>query len=283
VSTPRRPDQRQLGVSRSGVGPSPSAGIVIARQVIVYGSGTGFGVFVYSPAFADGDLVGSIAASSGTDSFGDTVLAGITSYGSSQYAQLNSGYLVLGNIGVSMTEQPSIYYNAESLQLTSGILSLAYTAATLELVAGDGVNPQIQVEGDILLEGYNLFPGQPSSPATAEVWHALPLSNSWANSGNGPAAQYRLLASPPNTVEVIFDLNPGTVTNGTTVATLPAGYHPASAQTIACVIPSGVPTTTWPSPRLSIGAASGAIACQGMAGMTAAGRVAVHAFISLDA
>ena len=59
----------------------------------------------------------------------------------------------------------------------------------------------------------------------------MTLLNSWANAAGNVTAQYRLVASPPNSVEIIGAISATTAT-ATTFATLPAGYVPASQQQI---------------------------------------------------
>lgn len=84
----RRPDQRQVGTARAGVGPAPS-NVVFARVVIV--SGEGEGVFSYSPAAGVGDLVAAITQSL-TDSYGNATIEGIAAYsnGAGTATQLGS-------------------------------------------------------------------------------------------------------------------------------------------------------------------------------------------------
>lgn len=55
------------------------------------------GLFVYSGTPANGNLVASIAPSGGTDTFGNSFSAGITSYGGVFSSQVNSGLLALSN------------------------------------------------------------------------------------------------------------------------------------------------------------------------------------------
>lgn len=69
---------------------------------------------------------------------------------------------------------------------------------------------------------------------TGEIWHALPLTNSWSNSANPPAAQYRKIASPPNSIEVVGRIAHAAVSGSSQVATaLPVGYRPAHTQDLA--------------------------------------------------
>src|SRR5262249_44382782 len=85
----------------------------------------------------------------------------------------------------------------------------------------------------------------------AEVWNALTPGNSWANSPLGPNLQYRRIIVT-QTIEIIGDLSSGTVTDGTTIATLPVGYRPARQQWITPTFVSGAPTTL-ANARISVG------------------------------
>jgi hypothetical protein len=73
-----------------------------------------------------------------------------------------------------------------------------------------------------------------ASPAAVETWRAMALAARWTNSGGTfPACQYRYLGSPPNSVEIIgtptFTADGTTgLASGTALATLPAGYRPAT-------------------------------------------------------
>ena len=61
----------------------------------------------------------------------------------------------------------------------------------------------------------------PTNPATVETWHTMSLSNSWANVAGFAAAKYRLIASPPNTVEIIGAINAAAASSAS-FFTLPA-------------------------------------------------------------
>ena len=83
-----RPDQHSSPPS-SPVSPGAAAGIIRARVVII--TGIGDGLFVYDGAAAAGNLAESIAAVAGTDQYGNSYLAGITSYSGSGVININGG------------------------------------------------------------------------------------------------------------------------------------------------------------------------------------------------
>jgi len=74
---PMRPDQAAAQPrTRAGSGPAPSSSVVVARLVIIVGA-TG-ALFVYSPVVGAGNLLASLAAAAGVDSFGNPFDAGLT-------------------------------------------------------------------------------------------------------------------------------------------------------------------------------------------------------------
>lgn len=115
-----------------------------------------------------------------------------------------------------------------------------------------------------------------TSSAT-EPWHALSLQNSWTNRGGSDVtAQYRKVVSPPNTVEIIGYIASGTVTDGTTLFTLPTGYRPAHN----CVFPVYSPNVVAGRTALLTVQPSGACTITFLSGATSVG---FHCFIPLDA
>jgi hypothetical protein len=223
---------------------------------------------------------------------------GISSYDyvtTDQYANMAAGQLTLGPTSGGVTGFAGVEWNNASQVAgnTGPAMTLSATdgATTMETFI-DILSPKSSRSYGIV----NVYSWEPTASVAVpcqlnvygsvnaitsgaiETWHALTPGNSWSNSGSGPDLQYRMLASPPNTVEIIGDLATGTVTNGTVIATLP--YTANSNQVIAVTLPSGTPTSI-NNCRLFYTASSGTIACEGMAGLS--GRVAIHAFISLDA
>lgn len=89
---PRRPDQRQTGTSRAGVGPAPSASVLLARVVIT--SGPGEGVYNYSGTPRLGNPPVTSDSNGITDPYGNTILPGQVTYSwgtSPPYALQNNG------------------------------------------------------------------------------------------------------------------------------------------------------------------------------------------------
>src|SRR5439155_22990870 len=122
------------------------------------------------------------------------------------------------------------------------------------------------------------YPLNFSVGGTAETWNTLTLANGWTNIGGVWAtSKYRKVASPPSCVQVIFACNAGTKADGTTVATLPAGYRPANTQAFPVAIGGsvGVPV----NPQVLVDS-SGNIKCNGVSACT---NMEFQALVSLDA
>jgi hypothetical protein len=66
---------------------------------------------------------------------------------------------------------------------------------------------------------------------SAETWHTPTLQNGWSSFGSGYVpARYRLIASPPDSMQIEGLIGGGTATPGTVLFNLPVGYRPAYAQ-----------------------------------------------------
>lgn len=64
-------------------------------------------------------------------------------------------------------------------------------------------------------------------------WHSMSLQNGWANGGGAdPPASYRLVASPPNSLQIVGSISGGTNANGTVIANLAASYRPTGGNKI---------------------------------------------------
>lgn len=125
-------------------------------------------------------------------------------------------------------------------------------------------------------------PGTGTSPtnvAVAETWHPAALGNGWANAAGFAPFQYRKVASPPNSVELLGVIS-ATAASSTNFFDLPAGYQPANAQGFAVGATGGAPAGNIPNVRC---AASGALTLANAAAVPVAQSYFIHGFISLDA
>lgn len=113
------------------------------------------------------------------------------------------------------------------------------------------------------------------SGGVIETWHSLPaLQGSWSTYP-GTVGKYRLVSSPPNSMQISAQFSPGNESNGFTVATFPVGYRPQSIKSImatADVLGSG-------SPRFLLGA-DGTFDCFGIS--FSASRIGVEQVVALD-
>lgn len=121
--------------------------------------------------------------------------------------------------------------------------------------------------------------GQPAT-ANVETWHAATLQNTWANFG-APfvTAQYRALASPAKSIEIIGTISGGTSANGTVLFNLPAGYRPLRQQRNACYAFGGTLNIATETPALDV-ATGGNVTCLACVNATI---ITFHFTVSLDA
>lgn len=173
------------------------------------------GQFFYSSTPAANNLIYSVAIAGGTDQFGNVYLAGTTTY---HHNIVNGNYWIAVNTNALTTNQNGIVF---------------YTAATeagpwtaQANIGNDNAGNLFLGATSNIIAGVPVIPFAPST-STPETWHAATLSGSWANV-TGQALQFRLMAD--NTVEVHGQLViPAGVTGpSNTIATLPAGYTPAT-------------------------------------------------------
>ena len=128
---PRRVDQVPVPPP-AAVSPG-SSNVVRARLVIV--SGADDGVFVYDGTPAANNLIASIAAEAGTDSFGNDYPAGIAAYNDG-----DTYYVLLGNNGFSPAMQMIFQNIANPFSDAPFVEALGSGSAgtTLELNSGSG-------------------------------------------------------------------------------------------------------------------------------------------------
>jgi hypothetical protein len=257
-------------------------------SVVLIAAGTpGSGLFVYSGAPAAGNLIYSITAAAGHDLFGNATLGGATSY------QFTGGTYQAVNIFNAQLNWYSATTEAGPWTIGTGIdgrdneINIGTGTGTVQVASNDvilGNNGALQVNFPTQstgLDGATIAPNgiYQRLVGVEDTWHAMtPLANSWANLAGQVTCQYRLIASPPNTVEIIGTLNAAAAT-ANTFFTLPAGYRPASAQQFPIGVTSGATANTVPSIQC---ATSGALTTNRV-GLGAANDIVFHGFISLDA
>ena len=193
-------------------------------------------------------------------------LAGVSGPGAGNLTSLHSG------------QQDSDDFDAsiwlESANANNGSNPLFLIVADwVQFFSGDGPIMSSDGGSGIILSG----PLSTIDPATfaAETWHPMSLVNGWA-AGSSPnvAPQYRMVASPPNTVEVIGTLA-GASSTSAQFATLPTDYIPGSQQ----MVPAQTTSATAENCFIQVGT-SGSMSVQGA---SHTGTYVFHGFVSLDA
>lgn len=225
-----------------------------------------------------GALIASTASAAGVDPFGTGFRAGTFVYNAVTGAVAG---MVNGNLLVGYGSD----FLLSAIQPGHGFMSLVSGETT------NAANVQALLQLVSKIEGGLAFPFCVSSAIFSDrevngtPWRtlgALGYANSWADSGANVAGKYRIVSSPPNSVEIIGDLTVGTVADQTLIVTLPAGYRPADSQLIRLVVPTGTPTSPG-GMRLTVGT-DGTVKCVSLAGLVSGtSRVYFHDFISLDA
>ena len=202
------------------------------------------GAFFYNGPPAPGNLALSIAQFAGTDIYTNTYPAGVAVYDNvnSIFAQLATGVLTLGQLGGPDTGNVTWTGGSRAGGPAGSVLSLGAVdgattlQAALDLLAPDGTSPgAVYVYGwepgaaDVTAMPLNvsglishLTPG----PApVVETWHVPALSGGWSQA-SGLTVQYTYL--PVGLLAIAGRIKAGTVTAGTIVMTLPAGYYPTT-------------------------------------------------------
>jgi len=246
----------------------------------------------YSPSEGAGNLVLSVNGNTAntTDSFGNVVLPGTTTYadvGGTFYAmQTYSTNITL----YSATSQAGPYSSQGIIEMQSGqgltIRDLSGNGLSIDTSGGPIVidptgSAAITIEGALTVTApITATSGTAASPTviTTDTWHAMTLANSWANVAGFATARYRLTAA--NQVEIIGAIN-AAAASAVTFFTLPAAYRPASQQPVAgaganASVPAGL------SPWIRCDT-SGNLTVQNTGAIPAAFQLFFHGFISLDA
>ena len=282
----RRPDQ---GYSPTGapMAPGAGAGILRAREVIIFG--TGPALLVYLPKPGPGNLVDSIAAAAFADSSGNQVEPGVVSYPGvpgGALVQLIQGFLRFLVPGVS----------SSAAQISAGATA---TGAEMVIASGAGGQGGSITEAVLSLKDSGQAAGKPvvetdnaallatslyvplgffdaAVPAGAETWAPVTPLNGWSVTAPGPGFSARRIASPPNTLQVALDLTGGIIANNTPIAAgLPAPKHTQSWE-LMCLGATASPTST---PRLQLDTGGGLSLTSVPAGVT---EIRANAFYQLD-
>ncbi len=134
-------------------------------------------------------------------------------------------------LGLTWTLQNATVVTASpiGLQMDGDIV----TIAAISMIGPIGVGLRVYViqvpPGGNYIVGYV---GATKIPGLAGNWTAMTLSGGWTNVGTTEVtAQYRLVSSPPNTLQIVGEIAAGTLTDGTVVANLPSGFRPIHSTT----------------------------------------------------
>ncbi len=233
--------------------------MVIATLVVIQGADDG--LFVYNGAPGPGTLIASIAATGGTDPYGNAYLQGVEVQGGGD----NQIVLYPGVPAVVLNPDTTKYiplwgriYGQDQgahgdIILESPINASGAPGMARLILAGQdsggGQGAWFRFETTGTPTGYAQFnvpavAADPTSSTVAETWHDMTLaSGQWSNpAGAFFTCSYRLL--PDGDVEIrgtpVFTGNGTTgLTDPTTLATLPAGYRPASLGGPVPLVPTG--------------------------------------------
>lgn len=221
-----------------------------AVTLIVIDVVTGFsGIFLYSGPPAHGNLVASIANNFGTDPYGNAYDAGFTSYGGSGAAlEIWQSAIAWTATGVAVTG--AIQFGASA----PGVLSLFAPALTglgargrVQILSGAGAGALGTVGADTI-SAYQPGVGHPNA---FETWHNLAIPTGWTDHSSTGTSGFRYallpfgLSAPMGILSVDMTSPAVAPGNGTVLATLPAGYVPATTQHVV-LAGSKIPVTQDP-------------------------------------
>jgi len=244
------------------------AGIVDATTITgarIINDGTSGEYLAYSGTPAAGNLIASVSPVSGTDSFGNAYLAGVTAYGSALhlFAELAGGDLSLGsqnasskitNVAVIQLIDALLNGIAPELRLTSPLTSAgAGSSLILSGESADGSQPATWAlsPGGTAAGGVHALAATPSGapPAGAETWHSLGTLAGYTVT----VGRYKL--TPENEVVIDIQVTAGGA-NASSVSfsnTMPAAYQTLVARNAPLSTTRNV-TGADPWPRLFVAA-----------------------------
>lgn len=152
------------------------------------------GAFFYSSAPALGNLIGSIANTAGTDSYGNAYLAGMATYdGTGRTTQLASGGLSLASTLDTFTLQAQASTDELDLTSANGTLLVKFATALMTVTGGalkaDELLTYAGVSGTITQSFGSTttltFPASTTGTARIQAWGAAGGGASAAGSGGG--------------------------------------------------------------------------------------------------
>lgn len=211
-----------------------SSQVVVANQVIVQGSNGG--VFVYNGAPAAGNLVASIAATAGTDPYGNAYPQGI------QVLKSNTAYarmwLTSSSAGLALNPKPANWTVDALMDTTLVSAGLPGESAWARITS-----PAKNTSGGqsfFMLMAQSLDGTVPANitantdrqngsvwAADSNSWFPLTLAAGFSPAGFGYTPAYRYVGNQTVGLRGIVQANSGGIANGAVIATLPVGVRPS--------------------------------------------------------
>lgn len=202
------------------------------------------GLFIYDGTPAAGNLVASIAAAAGTDSFGNTYLAGIVTYAGQGFVSLNVGNLELGLTSDEAHAGLVSLIGTNAIQANSPTTASRTDMATWELVNGlttvtpttDAGYPHFDVGAGTngvtqWLHGALVYATANGGVSTAETWQTPSLGSGWASGPSGGSFRgLRYRRDGEDNLILSGTVHSTSTTPSATLFTLPTGYRPAAGE-----------------------------------------------------
>jgi hypothetical protein len=265
-------------------------------------SGTNFvlnvsGLFMYSGTPALGNLIISVAFTSGVDAFGNAYRIGVATYGSSNsYVQLAANgvpAVLFSPQGVtSLTNPGQILSGAINAGAVNEISELAISTgkesgkpdAAIQMASAAADSSSVAVayfefggNAEVFIApGFGIRAVQPGTAVTIESWHALAPANGWANVAGNVPLNYKMM--PNRSVWVLGTLSSAAATTST-IGTLPALYRPVTQQAFIVATTGGGVAT---SDRYLQVSTAGVMTINDFSALPIAGVVLIDGFISMD-
>lgn len=208
----------------------------------------------YSGTPAAGNLIASVAAAAGTDAYGNKFLAGVASYTSTSFAQVNNGQFLCGamisgspdvnDAGGIITSSGGgvldVFGSATTTGTTTNAPNLQFQAGDLSQATGSATAPFLSLtdalassDVDLKLSGSLVKLNRSGVPYT---WQTPTYNTNWlaGTTFNGntsyQALEYRLDAE--NNLHIVGAFKAGATAPVNPVFTLPVGYRPAASMPV---------------------------------------------------